>query len=117
MEVLKKPLAVKIGKDVLDKLPENLNQRTKKFKTEPYIVLVWVLLPETTELYLIPKKLPIAKTVLESSGQYINSVELPDDAPVYKLSDWLTENPVYKSDSSHISGHAISDVVLAGFYM
>ena len=108
---------VKSKKDVLDKLLEySAIQKTKNTKDKTYIVLVWSIVPDATELYLIPKKLPIAKTVIKSSGQYINSFGLPDDAPVYKLKDWITENQAYKSESCHISGHEISDVVLAGFY-
>ena len=108
---------VKSKKDVLDKLLEySAIQRTKNTKDKTYIVLVWSIIPEATEIYLIPKKLPITKTVIASSGQYINDYALPEDAPVYTLSDWITENQAYKSESCHISGHEISDVVVAGFY-
>lgn len=82
---------------------------------KPRVLLVWELIPETTEMYLIPADDPILATARAAQGQYINHADLPPDAAVYELNDWLDSDEAKAFKAETPIKARIKEVIQAGF--
>lgn len=79
------------------------------------ILLIFEFVPEERKPYIIDADSGIGRTAIASAGQYINSVDTPDDAPVHQLSEML-EGMQSIDPKKPITG-PFSAVVICGFIM
>jgi hypothetical protein len=61
------------------------------------IMLVWEEIPDNVKVYMIPLDHPMANTVIDSNGVYINGDDEAEGDPVDLLNKWLSATYSTKS--------------------
>ncbi len=83
------------------------------------MLLVWEMVPEDVNCYILDPASEQAQWARESAGKYINTGTTDDDDAIYKLSDWLATDEArdcLKDNDKPIPG-PFSEVVVCGFVM
>lgn len=75
------------------------------------ILLIWHN-GDNIRLYVCKENSPMAKLAEASAGKYINSDDLPDDHPIFKLNDILECDEDYCTD---VRAGPFSQAILCGF--
>lgn len=81
-----------------------------------YMVLAWEENPERLTFYKVPAHKKICKVMRAAHGQMINGDDLPDDAPVFEVSEWLQKYGSKYAVTGIVKGH-INEIVHCGFIM
>ncbi len=83
------------------------------------MLLVWEIVPEDVNCYVLDPNSEQAQWARDSAGKYLNSGLSEDDDTIYKLNDWLVteaaENSIVDNDKPIIG--PFSEVVVCGFVM
>ena len=81
------------------------------------LLLVWEMVPEDVDCYILDNASEQAQWARESAGKYINYGDIPNDHSIYKLNDWLQADEAkncLRDNEKPISG-PFSEVVVCGF--
>jgi len=80
------------------------------------LVLIWNCIPDDVTIYLVEVDSAIGRLAVESAGFYINSDNLDEDHPIFKLNDMIEVGSLapYKVDGSICYNDNISIVVECG---
>ena len=60
--------------------------------TEQTVVLVWDENPDAVKFYQVPSHKKICSKMRAAQGQMINATDLPEDAPVFAVNDWVEKH-------------------------
>ena len=82
---------------------------------EGKVLLLWQNLPDSTDAYVFDTGSELAKLACQSAGLFINSDELPEDHPIFTLSERLEGEDKRPADSP-ICGQFVT-VIVCGFVM
>lgn len=81
-----------------------------------YMVLVFEQNPEKLDFYKVPSHKKICAVMRGAQGQMINGDDLAEDAPVFKVSEWLQKYGKKYQVTGIVKGH-ITEIVHCGWIM
>lgn len=82
------------------------------------ILLIWQNIPDNTKFFRVHESSDIGAMALSSSGKYINGDDLPEDHPIFTLSEMISENKLDEIENPHGTiNELFNKIVICGFFL
>lgn len=84
--------------------------------TDQSLVLVWEENPDAVRLYQVPSHKKICAIMRAAHGQMINREDLPEDAPVFAVNEWVEQHGKKYLVEGVVAGNILA-VTHCGFFL